>query len=624
MKNLLHQKKKAKTTNPNEKNYSMIQNFIYALKIAFKHKKSYVVILLVGGISQTIYGLLGIYFPKAVIDLIEQNSSIKEVVGVSTVIGILLLIFNSINRYSDYHKDWTFLYVQESIDNERLNKIFSTDFSNLENQDFLNYMQRAKRATYHWNGFHGLYDKFSAMVSEALTVIISASAIIVLNPLIVPPVLILTYISYKIFDKTTWEDKAKHDDALAPTYRKQNYMARTCKNFDFAKDIRLFDMENWLVKIFHDINAVIKKSTKQHHNRWILCDAKMNLVQLIRSFLLYGWLVYMVLARHMSIGNFMLYVGLINTLAENFTNFFGELTFAARNKLEINDFRTIMEWPETIADSQKEEGTITDISLENYEFRFENVSFQYPGHSTYALKNINLTISPGMKLAIVGVNGAGKTTFTKLLMKLYEPTGGRILLNGIDLKMYDRKSYYKIFSPVFQNIECFAFPLWENVSFCDRQNTDRAKVEQCIVTSGLDEKINQFHKGIDTEMLKIFHKDGIDLSGGERQRLAMARALYKDGAVIVLDEPTAALDALAEDRMYHEFDKMVENKTSIFISHRLSSTRFCDKIALFEKGEIIEYGTHEELMEKRGNYARMYQIQAQYYRKKTKKQNLNA
>lgn len=284
----------------------------------------------------------------------------------------------------------------------------------------------------------------------------------------------------------------------------------------------------------------------------------------------------------------------------------------------VNDFRNFIDWKEDKEKAGEMDGHFTDVDLENYEFTFENVSFKYPGHDKYVLKNVNLTIKNGMKLAIVGVNGAGKTTFIKLMMKLYEPTAGRILLNGVDIKEYDREEYFKIFSPVFQNVECFAMPIYQNISFTDEEHTDIDKVNKVLEQSGLKEKIDTYEDGIYTNLLKIFDEKGIDLSGGERQRLAMARALYKGGKVVILDEPTAALDALAEDRMYREFENMIQKKTSVFISHRLGSTRFCDKIAMFEDGAIVEEGTHDELMNKNGKYAYMFQIQSQYYKDKNK------
>ena len=203
-------------------------------------------------------------------------------------------------------------------------------------------------------------------------------------------------------------------------------------------------------------------------------------------------------------------------------------------------------------------------------------------------------------------------------MKLYEPTEGRILLNGIDIKEYNREEYFKLFSPVFQNIECFAMPIYQNMSFASEENTDMDKVNVILEKSGLKDKISSYEKGVHTNLLKIFDKEGIDLSGGEKQKLAMARALYKEGKVVILDEPTAALDALAEDKMYREFQDMVQGKTAIFISHRLGSTRFCDKIAMFEDGTIVEEGTHDELIATDGKYAYMFHIQSQYYEEGTK------
>ena len=214
---------------------------------------------------------------------------------------------------------------------------------------------------------------------------------------------------------------------------------------------------------------------------------------------------------------------------------------------------------------------------------------------------------------ITGFLGAGKTTFVKLMLRLYEPSKGKILLNGTDIREFDRKQYFKIFAPVFQNIECFALPLYQNISFKNEEDTDMELIDKVLKRSDLTKKINMYEQGVYTNLLRIFDKKGIDLSGGEKQKLAMARALYKDGGVIILDEPTAAFDALAEDRMYRKFKEMTENKTCLFISHRLVSTQFCDNIVMFDAGSIIEEGSHEELMKLNGKYAYMFNIQSQYY-----------
>ena len=201
-----------------------------------------------------------------------------------------------------------------------------------------------------------------------------------------------------------------------------------------------------------------------------------------------------------------------------------------------------------------------------------------------------------------------------MLLKLYRPSEGRILLNGKDINEIDTKQYYELFAPVFQDMECYAFTLAENVSMRREEETDKERVMQCLSRAGLEEKIKTYAKGVDTPMLRVLHNDGIVFSGGEKQKMALARALYKNAPLVVLDEPTAALDALAESALYERFDGFVQGKSAVYVSHRLSSTRFCDHIAMFEDGTLAEYGTHTELMEQKGKYAHMFDLQAQYYK----------
>jgi ABC-type multidrug transport system fused ATPase/permease subunit len=252
-------------------------------------------------------------------------------------------------------------------------------------------------------------------------------------------------------------------------------------------------------------------------------------------------------------------------------------------------------------------------SYNSYEFEFKNVSFKYPRAEKYALKNLNLKLKAGERLAVVGLNGAGKSTFIKLLLRLYEPTEGQILLNGVDISTYDLESYFNVFAPVFQDINLFALTFAENVSMESHDQTNLSLVEEYTKNSGLEEKLNNLPNGLNTQMLKIIYDDGIDMSGGEKQKLALARALYKNSPVVVLDEPTSALDAIAESKLYQEFDKLIGGKTAVYISHRLSSTQFCNNVAMFMEGKMIEYGTHDSLMAQGGEYAKMFKIQSQYY-----------
>ncbi|MBP5773088.1 MAG: ABC transporter ATP-binding protein, partial [Eubacterium sp.] len=452
------------------------------------------------------------------------------------------------------------------------------------------------------------------IISNSIIIVFSSVMIGMRNIWVLIAILFMAIIVGYILGWFGKRDKIKFQDVMAPTNRKLNYLERTSKNFDFAKDIRLFNMSGVFKREFAVLNNFFFKKNRQHHNRWIIGALCMESVLLSETLVMYGWLVWSVLKGEMAISDLLLFIGLVNSLHRNIGFMSWIYSAVKTNTLMINDYREFVNWKEDSESFAEGEGVEKNLDFDSYEFKFENVSFKYPGHDNYVLKNINLTIKNDSKLAVVGINGAGKTTLIKLIMKLYNPTEGRILLNGRDLRDFDRDEYFKLFSPVFQNIECFALPIFENVSFEVEEETDMDKVTSALERSGLLEKIDMYDAGIRVNLLKIFDEKGIDLSGGEKQKLALARALYKDAPIVILDEPTAALDALAEDRMYREFNNMVKNKIAIFISHRLGSTRFCDQIAMFKEGEIVELGTHSELLEKNGEYAEMFNIQSSYYK----------
>ena len=240
------------------------------------------------------------------------------------------------------------------------------------------------------------------------------------------------------------------------------------------------------------------------------------------------------------------------------------------------------------------------------------MSFKYPASEEYALRLVSVKFHVGERLAVVGLNGSGKTTFIKLLCRLYDPTEGEILLNGIDIKKYDYDEYMSIFSVVFQDFKLFSFSLGQNVAASVKY--DRERVKACLEKAGFGARLQEMPEGLDTCLYKDFEERGVEISGGEAQKIALARALYKDAPFIVLDEPTAALDPVAEYEVYFKFNEIVGNKTAIYISHRLSSCRFCDEIAVFDNGKIVQQGNHEELIaDENGKYHELWYAQAQYY-----------
>ncbi|MDE5746870.1 MAG: ABC transporter ATP-binding protein/permease, partial [Acetatifactor sp.] len=250
---------------------------------------------------------------------------------------------------------------------------------------------------------------------------------------------------------------------------------------------------------------------------------------------------------------------------------------------------------------------------QTHEIRLEHVSFRYEGKQEDTIHDLSLTIAPGEKIALVGHNGAGKSTLVKLLCGFYHPTQGRILVGGHSIEEYDLNEYYKLLSTIFQEANMLPLSIACNVSGMGEEHTDMDKVRKCLEEAGLSGDIEKLENREQTYLTQTFRPDGVELSGGMTQKLMLARAIYKDAPIFVLDEPTAALDPIAESRVYQEYDKFADRKTSIFISHRLASTKFCDRILFLEKGEILEEGSHEELLGQGGKYAEMFQIQSQYY-----------
>ncbi len=279
-----------------------------------------------------------------------------------------------------------------------------------------------------------------------------------------------------------------------------------------------------------------------------------------------------------------------------------------KESLDISRIREFLEYPESFKFEEGENVPVVD----GYELKLENVSFRYPGAERDTIHGLNLTVRPGEKLAIVGLNGAGKTTLVKLLCGLLDPTEGKVLLNGKDIRDFNRRNYYDLFSAVFQDFSILDVTIAEEIA----QTTvgiDYERVADCVEKAGLTSTIEKLPKGLQTHVGREVYLDGVLFSGGQTQRLMLARALYKNGPILLLDEPTAALDPIAENDIYMKYNEITHGKTSLFISHRLASTRFCDRIIFVAEGEIKEEGTHENLLALNGEYANLFAVQSRYY-----------
>ncbi len=607
--------KKKEQTDELHHEYGVINNCCYILRAFKKYRPSMIFCLILGGITGASMSYIWTIIGKLVIDMIETQSqgAEKDIMPLLyLIIGTTLveLVMMWLNVLVVKKCNLGFTFTRLKLVKEHIAKSMRMEYEQLETPDMLDRLQKAKRATgFQYGGVQGLmYDMQSFMISF-VSVATAVGIICTLNIWLVVIILVLSFIQFEYFDYIRLKDKEVMWDAMAGTWRRLDYMQTVSTDFTYAKDIRLYGMKRWLSKKHSEVNNEELARWVQSRTYWQYNSAFSSGISLVRNVIIYGWMIYDLLFNGLSIGDFTLYVGSAVTLSQAISSFLQSMGGMRERSSRMDDFRTFMDIP--FGDEGKK--TVPVPKSKQYVFEFKNVSFRYQGQETYALKNLNLTFEAGQRLAVVGLNGAGKTTFIKLLLRLYDVTEGAILCNGIDIREFDRSEYFGLFAPAFQEVEVFAFPLSENISMTTAEQTDKALAEQYLRAAGMGEKLDKLADGMDTELLKVLYDDGVDLSGGEKQKLALARALYKNAPVVVLDEPTAALDALAEYRLYQSFNGMIGEKSAVYISHRLSSTRFCDTIAMFVAGEMVEHGTHEELLEKGGAYAEMFRVQAQYY-----------
>lgn len=613
--NLFKRNKKDENTDEFHKEYGVISNCRYILGKFVKYRKSLILFIITGSIAAASMTYLWSFIGKLVIDMIEQQASspdkdIKPLLYLTLITSAAELLFMWLNTVSSMKMSVGFTYVRLMIIKERIAKTLGMEYEALETPEMLDRLQKAKRATAgDWQGVQGMMTYMQVMGVQIISVTIAVAIMTTFNPWIIFIIVVLSFAQFLFFDYIRKKDKKEMWDAMMPHWRKLEYMENVTTDFSYAKDIRLFGMQKYLAKKQIDVYDEELRHWIKSRQYWIYNTIFAHGISLLRQLIIIGWLVYSVVFNGLSIGNFTLYTASAAAFSNAISEILQALSALRERSAHTDDYRSFMDIPS--ADDKAQ--TIPIPPADKYTFEFKNVSFKYRGQEKYALKNVNLTLHAGEKLAVVGLNGAGKSTFIKLLLRLYDVTEGCILMNGTDIRKFDRKEYYELFAPAFQDVMVFAFPVAENVSMKEPFNTDKAEAEKMLRLAGLGDKLDKLEKGVDTELLKVLYDDGVDLSGGEKQKLALARALYKKSKIIVLDEPTAALDALAEFRLYQSFNELVGDRTAVYISHRLSSTRFCDRVAMFKDGEMVEIGTHDSLMEADGAYADMFRVQAQYY-----------
>lgn len=597
---------------------SILKNIAGSMKMAWSISRFGIIAPIVIAVLGAVQYFVPVYISAFVLDALTDGTAMavimKNVIlglSVTAAAGVAVSYLGERNQFhihTSVHK-----FTKRVSD-----KFISMDYSQEDSPRVSEIRKKIDNDKKWGNGFIGVFNRYNGLCNRFVQIV---TALLVLFPLLgenalsrgyillfIMGIILLTVVPPVYYGKVTTKNYFRLIEEV--NTRKSPYALLAygkLLTYKDGKDIRIYHGEKL-------INDSIEKEERGFLRDWdkriSISEGKGGVVTALGNagVMILAYVFVLMQATHgaVSVGNVVKYASMLVLLSDNMVGFFDCITAflnAAKQQSERDEFMNIPE--------KMHAGTVVPDRSVHAEFQFENVWFRYPGCEDYTIKNMSFTIKPGERLAIVGMNGSGKTTFIKLLCRLYDPDRGMIRLNGRDIREYDYEEYMKLLSVVFQDFKLFSFGLGDNVAA--GYDYDEARIRHCLAQSGFDTRLETLADGLDTCLYKDFVDNGVEISGGEAQKLAIARAIYKDAPVIVLDEPTAALDPIAEYEIYSKFDELAQGKTTLYISHRLSSCRFCDRIAVFDGGEIIECGTHEGLLDKNGRYAELWNAQAQYY-----------
>ena len=521
---------------------------------------------------------------------------------------MVLLLASGVKGYMEQQGD--FLISARQIVLDRMNvKVGTCSYPLLQNDAFLNKWEKGQSATNDNNAAaEDIWRTLPRILENVICFVIYLVLLTQVKPFLILVTLVTTGLGYWITYHFVQKDYQFQEEASRPS-RGAFWVFNATRNPRLAKDVRIFGMREWLEGMYAKYQRLAQDIQKRRMKNNILADMASLTLDILRNGIAYVYLLAITLRGNLSAGEFLLYFTAVTGFTAWITGILSGFTTLHRPSIEISMVREFCEFPEPF---RMEGGKdLPPDAQTRYELELRDVTYQYPTGEKPVLEHFNLKVRPGEKLAVVGVNGAGKTTLIKLLCGFLDPDQGTVLLDGVDIREYNRREYYKMFSAVFQDFSILGGSIADNVAQCT--SPDRERVWSCLERAGVRERIERLPGGLDAKLEKKVYPEAVELSGGETQRLMMARMLYKEAPVLVLDEPTAALDALAEQDIYERYNELAQGRTSVYISHRLASTRFCDRVILLENGGIREEGTHEELMALGGRYAELFQIQSKYY-----------
>ena len=555
---------------------------------------------------------VAMFLPMTVVAMIINGANIGRLAAAVLAFTAAIMILQTIKSYYDNTSRPLRTGLRLLIGLDILEKAITTDYANLENKKYTDAKQKAHNVTFsNDQSTEQIYFTLENFGSNIFGFVIYIILLVNINPLILlltAATSVLGFIVRRRANKWRFD----HDDENAGYNKRTQYISFLGEDVAMAKDIRLFSMVGWLNDVYDTYLQFQYSWQRRVQTRQYMADIADCAATFLREGAAYTYLIWLILFNGLPVDQFVLLFAAIGGFSGWIMGILNEYSTLQRHSLDYCRLREYLEYPEVF---KRDEGKpIEPVTGKAYGLELRNVSFRYPGAETDIFNNIDLTITPGEKLAIVGLNGAGKTTLVKLLCGFYDPTEGEVLLDGQDIRVFNRKQYYDLFTAVFQEFNILPVTIAENIAQVPEEEIDPDRISHCLDLADIFEKIRSLPDGTDSLMIQTVHDEAVELSGGEMQKLVLARALYKDSPILILDEPTAALDPIAESRLYERYNELSAGKTSVFISHRLASTSFCDRIILIDGKMIAESGTHDELLANGGKYAELFEIQSKYYR----------
>ena len=607
------------------------QLVIKALKLNEKADKGYTLRYILNNLLYLVSEFLAIILVKQIINGIADGKGLNEMLKITALnVGLCMLaniMIKVVKRRQECHEASN----SQNLNNMINEKVMHMDFSHIESPDTNNRIERTINNMFGRHSICSIPDAMAELVYNIFTVIIGVIMILpsvltksgqsgiigfICSPfgflsaaaLVTVSEVIKIFVFNARFDRAYEEIKQNKEENLNNMLY-QVYLGQALRSYRSCKEIRIYGQQELFIG---EMERSTQRTIKLSYDTYKKCykyNLGLQLMNLISRIIMYGYSIFRAMYGTLSPGDVIAFVMLFTRISSGITNFSDNISMCRIAATYIKDVFDFLEMPD-----EQYKGTIpTEKRNDNeYEFEFRHVWFKYPNTEQYVLRNVNMKWRIGEKMALVGRNGCGKSTLVKLLCRLYDPTKGEITLNSIDIRKYNYDDYMALFSVVFQDSSLFAFSLAENVAASTEY--DAEKVEDCVRRSGLSERLDTLPEGISTYLYKEFDEHGVEISGGEAQKLCLARAIYKGAPFIVLDEPTAALDPISEHDIYTKFNGIVGTRTAIYISHRLSSCRFCDEITVMDNGEIVERGSHDMLVMAGGHYAQLWSAQAEYYR----------